>query len=241
VPASHGLREVRLLHRERFMRAHLLEGRANLQRMRQEFPLNDAEIAAVEDVPMLSENYSTSWRMWEHRPVPLPANPADLNSYRSPPPVPAIERNDDRRMGGLRGGKASVSMEMVLAICGIHLHRLRDWFSLTAHHSPPTLAPAKGADGAQAPQCDADVNQPLPFEFSRLNHAHPYLTSRRVAPDAARHLGIPITAERVSWWGVVNPIHDEHGFRLVPPSCRTYPAHKKRGRLFQPAPQGLKR
>jgi len=30
-------------------RAHLLEGRANLQRMRQEIPLNDAEIAAVED------------------------------------------------------------------------------------------------------------------------------------------------------------------------------------------------
>jgi DNA primase len=90
--------------------------------------------------------------------------------------------------------------------------RLRDWFALTADHSPPQRALARRTGAEQSSLCSEDFNSPLRFELSRLDHAHPYLTGRGVASDTARYFGIGYHGGTGLMEGrVVIPIHDEHG------------------------------
>lgn len=95
--------------------------------------------------------------------------------------------------------------------------RLRDWFALTADHSPPrrALAPGSGAEQQSSPLPE-DVNNPLPFALNRLDHAHPYLTGRGVASETARYFGIGYHGGTGLMEGrVVIPIHNEHGFLVA--------------------------
>ncbi len=49
VPAPHGMRKCSFYMPKESSHTHLLEGKTNLLRLRQQIPLNDAELAAVED------------------------------------------------------------------------------------------------------------------------------------------------------------------------------------------------
>src|SRR5438128_2650846 len=49
MPAPHGLRQVRLLPPQGYRQAQLLEAKANLLRLKQEIPLTDEEIDAIDD------------------------------------------------------------------------------------------------------------------------------------------------------------------------------------------------
>ena len=121
----------------------------------------------------------------------------------------------------LRGGRLGGNvLDFIAAMerCSVRdaALRLRAWFALAADHSSHTRLPAKGGDTDQSSPVAGDINKPLAFEFSRLDHADPYLTGRGVAPDPARYFGIGYHRGKGLMEGrVVIPIHDEHGFLVA--------------------------
>ena len=65
-------------------------------------------------------------------------------------------------------------------------------------------------------QSRCETNKPLPFQLSRLDHAHSYLQGRGVTPDTARYFGIGHHRGKGLMEGrAVIPIHDEHGFLVA--------------------------
>lgn len=87
-------------------RAQLLEGKANLLRMRQEIPLNEAELSAVDDgVAARSRSSWTNWQMSPRLLVPLLANCGPPSWFRLPPPNLTRTRTHDARLGRLSGGE----------------------------------------------------------------------------------------------------------------------------------------
>jgi hypothetical protein len=65
-------------------RAHLLEAKANLLRLRQDIPLADVELAAVEDGLMVlphTNSYSQSWPTYRRQGDLLPDSSAKSTSF----------------------------------------------------------------------------------------------------------------------------------------------------------------
>jgi hypothetical protein len=69
-----------VLHAEGFDRAALLEGKSNLLRMRQEIPLSDAELAALDDGVSALESLLSRLAN-----VPTPAGPTPVQLRETVP------------------------------------------------------------------------------------------------------------------------------------------------------------
>lgn len=70
MPAQDGLCEVKLLCTQGLAQVQLLQGKANLLQLRQEIPLNDSEMAAVDDGVAAGEKL-----LEQLADVPTPAGP----------------------------------------------------------------------------------------------------------------------------------------------------------------------
>ena len=94
--------------------------------------------------------------------------------------------------------------------------RLRDCFALSAEPSLSAQAFDRHTAAEQSSPVAGETNKPLPFELSRLDHAHPYLQGRGVTPDTTRYFGIGHHRGKGLMEGrAVIPIHDERGFLVA--------------------------
>ena len=84
--------------------AALLEGKSNLLRMRQEIPLNESELAALEALLELPDNELGDW-LTRRLPIPPEADTPMMRRIRSEAGNPASSSQCGRRLGG--GGRLS--------------------------------------------------------------------------------------------------------------------------------------
>ncbi len=87
--------------------------------------------------------------------------------------------------------------------------KLQEWFSIFPTKSeavPKDLPKSRGVEK------EPEINKPLAFQLSGINHEHEYLQARGITPETAKTFGVGYFGGKGSMSGrIVIPIHNERG------------------------------
>jgi DNA primase len=92
--------------------------------------------------------------------------------------------------------------------------KIKDWFRVSGSGEPPaSQKPPTGSQPAREEAGERDeLNKPLGFRLSNIEHHHPYLVQRGIDPETAEYFGVGFFSGKGSMKGrIVIPIEDERG------------------------------
>src|ERR1041385_4900558 len=124
---------------------------------------------------------------------------------------------------GKKGGNV-IDFVAVMENCSIRdaALKLANWFNVSSdgggpssfpkHHGEPSVSKQLVAEKMEVTVVPGGENKPLGFVLKNLDHSHPYLIARGIAPETSAHFGVGYFSGRGSMVGrVVIPIHEKNG------------------------------